>query len=221
MNFKSISLGAAIAATATVALSTATPAQAAGLTGALSIDIGGKVNSVKNTGVDLVNTAFTLQAAPGSALSGTFANYAGGSVTLKDLSFSPALVSNGSPVDVTLNIPSFLTLEKSGQQTITFTLTKLLSASFRDIGNLGDSFGNFDAQLQGVFQPSGIGNSPTGDSIVSFRLRNNSNGGSIELTPVPTPALLPGLIGFGVAAFRKRKGEASPEAEPGTVEVKA
>ncbi len=27
-------------------------------------------------------------------------------------------------------------------------------------------------------------------------------------TPIPTPALLPGLIGMGVAAWRKRKGEA-------------
>jgi hypothetical protein len=32
-------------------------------------------------------------------------------------------------------------------------------------------------------------------------------------TPVPTPALLPGLIGMGVAALRKRKGEAEESAE--------
>lgn len=32
-------------------------------------------------------------------------------------------------------------------------------------------------------------------------------------TPIPTPALLPGLIGMGVAALRKRKGEAEETAE--------
>lgn len=32
-------------------------------------------------------------------------------------------------------------------------------------------------------------------------------------TPVPTPALLPGLIGMGVAALRKRKGEAEESTE--------
>ncbi|TVP66099.1 MAG: PTPA-CTERM sorting domain-containing protein [Leptolyngbya sp. LCM1.Bin17] len=32
-------------------------------------------------------------------------------------------------------------------------------------------------------------------------------------TPVPTPALLPGLIGMGVAALRKRKGEGDESAE--------
>lgn len=35
----------------------------------------------------------------------------------------------------------------------------------------------------------------------------------ISGTPVPTPALLPGLIGMGVAALRKRKGEAEESAE--------
>lgn len=32
-------------------------------------------------------------------------------------------------------------------------------------------------------------------------------------TPIPTPALLPGLIGMGVAALRKRKGDAQESAE--------
>lgn len=32
-------------------------------------------------------------------------------------------------------------------------------------------------------------------------------------TPIPTPALLPGLIGMGVAALRKRKGEAEESTE--------
>ncbi|HIK16457.1 MAG TPA: PTPA-CTERM sorting domain-containing protein [Leptolyngbyaceae cyanobacterium M33_DOE_097] len=34
------------------------------------------------------------------------------------------------------------------------------------------------------------------------------NGGVNQPTPVPTPALLPGLIGLGVQVARKRKSEA-------------
>lgn len=37
--------------------------------------------------------------------------------------------------------------------------------------------------------------------------------GTTSATPVPTPALLPGLIGMGVAAMRKRKGEDEESAE--------
>jgi hypothetical protein len=36
---------------------------------------------------------------------------------------------------------------------------------------------------------------------------------SVYYNVIPTPALLPGLIGMGVAAVRKRKGEAEESAE--------
>jgi hypothetical protein len=35
----------------------------------------------------------------------------------------------------------------------------------------------------------------------------------IQQTAIPTPALLPGLVGFGVAALRKRKAKATQESE--------
>jgi len=48
---------------------------------------------------------------------------------------------------------------------------------------------------------------------------SNGNFGTYEAiasttdpTPIPTPALLPGLVGMGVAALRKRKQEAAAEA---------
>jgi hypothetical protein len=53
------------------------------------------------------------------------------------------------------------------------------------------------------------GNQVPGSSDFSLRL---------NATAVPTPALLPGLVGLGVAALRKRKGEG---AEKETVGVKA
>jgi hypothetical protein len=39
-----------------------------------------------------------------------------------------------------------------------------------------------------------------------------AHGSEVLPTPIPTPALLPGLLGMGVAAWRKRNGEAA-EAE--------
>jgi hypothetical protein len=55
------------------------------------------------------------------------------------------------------------------------------------------------------------------DGVGQFTAQNglgtpNGTFGS-NTVAVPTPALLPGLIGFGVAALRKRKGEAETEAE--------
>ncbi len=44
------------------------------------------------------------------------------------------------------------------------------------------------------------GNGPRDVSHISFYYRG-------EGTPIPTPALLPGLIGIGLTALRKRKGE--------------
>jgi len=36
---------------------------------------------------------------------------------------------------------------------------------------------------------------------------------AVSVTAVPTPALLPGLVGLGIAALRKRKAEATAESE--------
>ncbi len=62
----------------------------------------------------------------------------------------------------------------------------------------------------------------TSASKLSFSNAGGDNIGAIldnvNVTAVPTPALLPGLIGMGVAALRKRKGEG---AEAETAEVKA
>ncbi|PZV08680.1 MAG: hypothetical protein DCF32_04195 [Leptolyngbya sp.] len=52
-----------------------------------------------------------------------------------------------------------------------------------------------------------------GSSIETLYFGEAYSGVSIaDTTAVPTPALLPGLIGMGVAALRKRKGEALAEA---------
>lgn len=57
-------------------------------------------------------------------------------------------------------------------------------------------------------QTIGVRYQATGGSAGSSKLS-----GTTSATAVPTPALLPGLIGMGVAAMRKRKGEAEESAE--------
>lgn len=40
-----------------------------------------------------------------------------------------------------------------------------------------------------------------------------------DSVPIPTPALLPGLLGMGIAVWRKRKGEEASGQDPETAEV--
>jgi hypothetical protein len=75
------------------------------------------------------------------------------------------------------------------------------------------------------FIPIGVGFSGTARSIdfggtINQIAFDDVTFGSVTpgTTPVPTPALLPGLVGLGLSAWRKRKGE---EAAAEAVEVKA
>jgi hypothetical protein len=74
------------------------------------------------------------------------------------------------------------------------------------------SGGDWFASLSGVFQDGTFGNG-------GFDPLNDSNFPSIgssytfDIEAVPTPAMIPGLVGMGLAALRKRKDESSTEAE--------
>ena len=65
-----------------------------------------------------------------------------------------------------------------------------------------------DGQLIGTL----IGASPNGNSIGIPGGFQTQLSLSDQSTAIPTPALLPGLIGLGVAALRKRKAEAAEQA---------
>lgn len=218
MNLKSISFGSAIAAAAVTLLSSA-PAQAVGLTGRLSINLDGAINSITSTGVDFNNSGFTLQAPAGGAITGSFAPYIGGTVLLQDLNFGTTLVNNVEQ-NLSINLPAFITLQQSGLTDLSFDLTQLVAAEIDDIIASTGLPDEFNAELRGIFRPSGIPNDSSIDQLVVFRLAGGSNGGAIELTPVPTPALLPAALGFGAALLRKRKGEQAAQ-EKETVDVKA
>lgn len=96
-----------------------------------------------------------------------------------------------------------------------------------------DAAGNNIAQNSfGILQSTafnffGVVRDPGDALISSFRFTDPTNGSPVPLalqydntsfatpntTAIPTPALLPGLIGMGVAAWRKRKSEAAAETE--------
>lgn len=106
-----------------------------------------------------------------------------------------------------------------------FAFTTLSSAAqlLSDVSIVGD-FGDSGLQTFSWLIPTtgtytlGLGVMNSLDSVVNSILEvDNVAGGS---TAVPTPALLPGLLGLGVAALRKRKSEGS-ETEKETVGVNA
>lgn len=63
----------------------------------------------------------------------------------------------------------------------------------------------FIANVNGFFNPPGVQGVGGISSFGSFTLSGSTISG--QITVVPTPALLPGLIGMGLAAMRKRKNE--------------
>ncbi|MBE9155769.1 PTPA-CTERM sorting domain-containing protein [Nodosilinea sp. LEGE 06152] len=66
------------------------------------------------------------------------------------------------------------------------------------------------AFVSGFFTPSGLDGS--GSLTSQGRLMFGSGSSfSADITAVPTPALLPGLVGLGVAALRKREQDGSEE----------
>jgi hypothetical protein len=85
---------------------------------------------------------------------------------------------------------------------LTFDLDASTLSLFGTIANANDFF--IAGPVTGVFKQGGslVGKGFLGinnnDGISSISLR-------AESTPIPTPALLPGLLGIGIAAVRKRK----------------
>jgi hypothetical protein len=202
MNLKSLMTGAAIAATVVSASVVAiAPAQAASL-------------SLAGTGrLEVGATTSTLNFFSfGDTVNGNAAELPLFTpVGVKDI-----LLNNVNPTTWSLSpssVASFLTGTSLGN----FTLTKF------DLTKTNGTFGpNFIANFEGFFNDgsSGVGDFRSAATVGSNLLLSSGGGYAIALdsTPVPTPALLPGLVGLGVAALRKRKGEG---AEKETVGVKA
>ncbi|HEY9695914.1 MAG TPA: PTPA-CTERM sorting domain-containing protein [Trichocoleus sp.] len=139
----------------------------------------------------------------------TGANKGNGTFTLSDFDSFGFFTPPNSPLD--------FTKELVGQPANSPSLPFGTPNTFGEAGDFN------------IFSPFANPNTPNGFLYFQFVTAAGDNplGNNDKLTltsfapqsaaPVPTPALLPGLIGMGVAALRKRKNDRSEVAE--TVEV--
>ena len=221
MNLKSIGLSAAIATTAIAGSSFATsPAQAASLTGVLNFFGGVSFDKVSNP------TKLTFLDADPKAPGINFK--VDGSTTT--LAFNtPQLnqvTGDGKIVPSVINLTggvggpytSWLTGLNVGGKVLSFDLTSFTLGT-PTIASLGGGFSKYvyDSSLVGKFfidskEFVGLGAFST-QFVLNAEDANKPNGtsysGTLVAVPVPTPALLPALLGLGVAALRKRKSEES------------
>lgn len=230
MKLKTLAMSAAIAGTMAVgATVAATPANA------LELNFGSTVRlknaNIAEGGLSQLDfrssggftgtfNSTTLGTGTGTLQTPTYSFFGsvGDAITLKDIALkkltggtSPTTVAtwelSGGPID------GFITglTGGSGQYTLnTFSLTRSFNALNQAV---------FDAFYTGTFD--NIQFTGTGQFTAQSGLSNATGNFTSSTIAVPTPALLPSLLGFGVAALRKRKGEASLEAEPEIVEVEA
>ena len=97
-----------------------------------------------------------------------------------------------------------------------FGLTKLSDGSFKAVldgifsGNIGDVDGSitFQSGLTKVDNSVDL-SKPKKKGSKLFLANTSGSSFSGDTTAIPTPALIPGLLGLGVAALRKRKSEES------------
>jgi hypothetical protein len=91
-----------------------------------------------------------------------------------------------------------------------FTNVIVGNDDFPSIGASGFNGVNLTTGINYFLVTSGFGNADVG--AFSNSISGVGDIASSSSTPVPTPALLPGIIGMGAAAYRKRKGVATAKA---------
>ena len=213
MNFKSIGLKAAVA-TAVVAGSAMSmaPAQAGNLFPG-TFNLKGKSSITADSPND---SAFTISFSGFSIESGTgsptvvFAGANGLTGTPSVGTLSLQRVGVTSMFNITSGLTNFVIGLKQDAKAIVLNLAAGSQLN-GNITNVNHQY-SFDGDLLGTlaFAPPNVGSVPAEVGLGAFRFRvNNRNEAEIGVKTIPTPALLPGLIGMGVAALRKRKSEES------------
>lgn len=153
-------------------------------------------------------------------------NYGGATATGTDLRILPASPSvdnylrlrtrSGSNVTFTSN---YSTWDSFGFE---FAGRSGLNANMNIVFNLVGG-GTFSTTLSSLLGLSGSGNyfsfvtanagDPTIESVTFTRTAGFININNVAYRVVPTPALLPGIIGMGIAALKKRRESGLEEAE--------
>jgi len=113
--------------------------------------------------------------------------------------------------DITSGLDGFVTGLKEDGKALVLNLASG-SQLKGSIANINNQY-SFDGDLLGTLAyaaPYAPNSAPAQVGLGAFRFRvRNGNISQVSVATIPTPALLPGLIGMGVAALRKRKSEES------------
>jgi subtilisin-like proprotein convertase family protein len=99
-----------------------------------------------------------------------------------------------------------ITFDDSAPQIVNVNPNMPQAGVFRPISPLSVLNGEKAAGTWGLF----IKDTAEWDSLQVRSIQLNIQTQPTQTQPVPTPALLPGLLGLGVSIWRKRKGEAVP-----------
>jgi hypothetical protein len=202
MNLKTVSLSAATATVVATGIALAgSSANAAVLANSvLAINGNARLELIggNNWKLNFANfSAGTGNVTVETGSTGSFTGLVGSNTRIRDLSLTK------SDNTWTLSNPSsspFLQLSNGVQYLLnTFTLTRTSSGPFF-LGTFDGTF--FDPSDNSSIASEGLFSSQGRDF-----LSKTGTTFSATVTAVPTPALLPGLIGLGVAAWRKRRSE--------------
>lgn len=194
-------------------VATSSPAQAFTLTGDNTLALSGRVRFNTSTGVldfrsdpgGTFNTP-TGTAAVTTSSSDRFETLIGQLATLQDIKLTNTAANLWEYQLSPLN--NFISVGSVAVQLSTFRLV-------RNPGN------DWLASMTGMFQDTGLPAfgefDPLQDNTVGrigfTNVASNSNGSSysFDVEEVPTPALLPGMVGLGVAALRRKNDESAEE----------
>jgi len=202
MNFKSFALKAAIAATvltgSTLAVS---PAEA--------LDFGSQLDFGWNVSATPDSIDFNLiNGVPGSQDGPAGEDIGGFLVSNKTGSFAALPVGLfGLTTGIIQDIPSLASFQSINNflffgENSPFNF-KLTSISYSGLGRF---------ELNGVFADNTIGTGAITTQLVDGKI-NSYSATLVAGNEIPTPALLPGLIGMGAAVLRKRNAEETEQAE--------
>lgn len=210
IKLRAIGSGAALAAALTTGMAlTAPSAEAVSLTVGSTLNLqnpsGGGVTFSSGTGTLDFAGRLRGQGVGFGASTGSFFGATGSPppiARIRDLSLNPL---GGGLFGLSAPITNFIrgvdVPGVPGGDDVQFTLTEFI---FNSANGNTDSLKGFFTTSSGTFQAIGRFTSQTDFT--------NPSTYSLSLKVVPTPALLPGLVGMGLAALRKRREEAESEA---------
>jgi len=219
MNFKSIGFKAAVA-TAVVAGSAMSmaPAEAGNLfPGAFNLEGKSSItaNAPTSNPFTISFSNFSIATGVGTsapAPSGVFENNLTGKPSVGSLTLQR--VGTTSEYKITSSLLSFVTGLKQETKDIVLDLTSgSLFGYVTNKNNYALSSGVDGLMATLAFTSPNSGSTPAIVGLGAFKFKisqsNMGNQASLGVQTIPTPALLPGLLGLGVAALRKRKSEES------------